>query len=138
MTTRASAAKKWGLTVAAAVLAAEAAGMLIATGFSAAATVTGKSYQDASGIALTIIAAGLAVALAALANAVRKAKLWSRTPAMLTQLFTGGAAIYLADGHRYEWAIPAGILAVTGIVALFTPATFKALNRDPKQAPRPL
>ena len=118
------------LRAAAAIQATEAVGMFVATAFSAAATIGGKSYQAASGIALTLIAFGTAVALAFVARGLAKAKLWSRTPALLTQLFAGGAGIYLLDGHRLEWGVPTLILAAAGLVALLTPASFKALNRS--------
>jgi hypothetical protein len=117
------------LRAAAVIEATEAVGMCVAAAFAATATIGGKSYQDASGIALTLIAFGTAVALAAVARGLARAKLWSRTPALLTQLFAGGAAIYLLDGHRLDWGVPTLILAAAGLVALLTPASFKALNR---------
>ncbi len=117
------------LRAAAAVQATEAVGMCVATVFSAAATIGGRSYQAASGIALTAIAFGTAVALAAVARGLARAKPWSRTPAVLTQLFAGGAGIYLLDGDRLDWAVPTLILAAAGLVTLLAPASFKALNR---------
>ena len=105
--------------------------MLVATGFSAAATIDGKSYQTGSGIALTLIAFGVAVAFAAIARGIARANLWSRTPALLTQLFAVGAGIYLMDGHRLEWGIPTLILAAAGFVTLLAPESFRALNRSP-------
>ncbi|MBV9447752.1 MAG: hypothetical protein JO345_17855 [Streptosporangiaceae bacterium] len=118
------------LRAAAAIQATEAVGMCVATAFSAAATAGGKSYQDASGIALTLIAFGTAIGLAAVARGLARAKLWSRTPALLTQLFAAGAGIYLLDGHRLDWGIPTLILAAAGFIALLNPASFKALNRE--------
>jgi hypothetical protein len=117
------------LRTAAAIQAAEAAGMCVATAFSAAATISGKSYQVASGIALTLIAFGTAVALAIVARGLARAKPWSRSPALITQLFAGGAGIYLLDGHRLDWGVPTLILAGAGLAALLSPASFKALNR---------
>jgi hypothetical protein len=118
------------IRLAAAIQATEAAGMCVATAFSAAATASGKSYQAASGIALTLIAFGTAVGLAVVARGIAREKPWSRTPALLTQLFAGGAGIYLVDGHRLDWGVPTLILAAAGLVTLFAPASFKALNRE--------
>jgi hypothetical protein len=39
---------------------------------------------------------------------------WSRTPALLTQLFTGIIGIYLVQGHRYWLGVPGLALAVAG------------------------
>ena len=117
------------LRIAAVVQLVEAAGMIVATAFSAAATIGGKSYQTASGIALTLIAFGTALAFAAIARGIARANPWSRTPSVLTQLFAVGAGIYLMDGHRLEWGIPTLILAGAGFVTLLAPESIKALNR---------
>jgi hypothetical protein len=118
------------LRIAAGIQAAEAAGMLVATAFSAAGTISGKSYQTASGIALTLIAFGTAVALAAVARGLARARPWSRTPALLTQVFAGGYAFYLIQDHRADWGVPTLILAAAGLAALLAPGSFKALNRE--------
>jgi hypothetical protein len=119
--------------VAAAAQLTEAAGMCMAATFAAVSTAAGRSYQLASGIALTLIAFGAAAALAAIAAGMAKAKPWSRTPAVMTQLFVGGAGIYLLDGHRPEWGVPALLLAVVCLAGLLTPASLRALNRPPRQ-----
>jgi len=124
------------LRVAAAAQAGEAAGMLVAAGFSAVATADGQSYQRASGIALTLIAAGLAAGFAAFAVNLARAKPWTRTPVVMTQLFVVIAGITLLDGHRPEWGVPALLLAAACLAALFTPASLRALNRPPR-SPKP-
>ena len=124
------------LRVAAAAQAGEAAGMLMAAGFSAVATADGQSYQRASGIALTLIAAGLAAGFAAFAVNLARAKPWTRTPVVMTQLFVVIAGITLLDGHRPEWGVPALLLAAACLAALFTPASLRALNRPPR-SPKP-
>src|SRR5579872_301894 len=118
-----------GIRVTAIALLAEAVGMLIATGYSAAATISGKSYQTASGIALTLIAFGVAVGLGYVSRSLYQLKLWSRTPVLLAQLAGIGVALYLLDGHRADWGIPVLVLSVAALIALFTPDSFKALNR---------
>ena len=122
------------LRVAAAAQAAEAAGMCVAAAFSAVSTADGKSYQQASGVALTLIAIGTAAVFAAFAVGLAKAKPWTRTPVVMTQLFVGAAGIYLLKGHRLDWGVPTLLLAACCLAALFTPASLRALNR----APRPL
>src|ERR1017187_7841864 len=86
------------LRLAAAAQAAEAVGMGVAAVFAAVSTADGQSYQQASGIALTLIAFGTAAALAALAVGLDRARPWSRTPVVMTQLFVGGAGMYLLIG----------------------------------------
>ena len=117
------------LWAAAAVQGLEAVGMCVATALAAAATINGKSYQTASGIALTLIAFVTALALVAIAVGLARAKPWSRTPSAIVQVFTIGLGIYVLDGHRLEWGVPMLILAAAGLAALLAPASLKALNR---------
>ncbi len=120
------------LRVAAAVQAVEAVGMLVAAAFAAVATAAGQSYQRASGIALTLIAAGVAVGFAIFAVNLARARPWTRIPVVMTQLFVIIAGITLLDGHRPEWGVPALLLAAGCLVAMFTPASLRALNRPPR------
>jgi hypothetical protein len=94
-------------------------------------TIAGQSYQRGSGIALTLIGLGTAVALAWVAWGLYQARRWSRTPMALTQLFVGIVGVYLVQGHRYEWGIPSLALAIIGFALLVTPATLRALA-DPQ------
>ena len=121
------------LRLAAAVQAAEAVGMCVAAAFAAVSTANGQSYQRASGVALTLIAIGTAAVFAAFAAGLAKARPWTRTPVVLTQLAVGAAGILLLQGHRLDWGVPALLLAVCGLAALFTPASLRALNRPPSQ-----
>lgn len=118
------------LRAAAAIQALEALGMVVATAFSAVATVDGKSYQTGSGIALTLIALGTALVLGLVARGLVRARPWSRTPAAMIQVFAIIAGVLLMDGHRPEWGVPTLLLAAAGLVTLFVPASFKALNRE--------
>jgi hypothetical protein len=124
-----------GLRLAAAAQAAEAAGMCVAAAFAAIATADGQSYQRSSGVALTLIAIGTAAAFAAFAAGLAKAKPWTRTPVVMTQLFVGVAGIYLLIGDRLDWAVPTLLLAAACLAGLFTPASLRALNR-PAAPPR--
>ena len=114
--------------VAAIVEAVEAVGVLVASVLAAIATAQGQSYQDASGIAITLIGFGAAAGLALVARALRAGRRWSRTPAMLTQLFTGIVAIYLLQSGRLDWGIPSIVVAIAGLGALLTPASIEVLT----------
>jgi len=101
--------------VAAAVQAAEAAMVCAASALSAVDAAAGQSYQAASGVALTVIGFGTAVMLGFVAAGLARARRWSRTPALLTQLFTGIVGIYLVQGHRYDWGVLAVALATWSV-----------------------
>jgi peptidoglycan/LPS O-acetylase OafA/YrhL len=107
---------------------AEAALVLVAALWAGIATATGHSYQTSSGVAITIIGVGTACALVLVARGLRNARRWSRTPAVLTQLFTGIVAIYLLQSGRLEWGVPAIMLAVAGLAALLAPASITVLT----------
>jgi hypothetical protein len=109
------------------VQAVEAAGVLGASALSAIDAVSGRSYHVNSGIALTVIGIATAVALAYVAIGLGRAQRWSRTPALLTQLFAGIVSIYLVQGHRYDWGGAGLALAAAGFVALLVPPSMRAL-----------
>jgi uncharacterized membrane protein len=116
------------VTLAAAVEAIQAAGVLAAAAYAGAAAGQGKSYQSSSGIALTVIAAGTAVVLALVALGLFRVRRWSRTPALLTQIFTGIVGIYLVQGHQYWLGGLAIALAVAGLALLLVPPSLRALT----------
>ncbi|HYZ55598.1 MAG TPA: hypothetical protein VE733_19130 [Streptosporangiaceae bacterium] len=115
------------LQLAAAVQALEAAGVFVATAMAGLDTAAGRSYQQASGIALTVIGLCAAAALAATAAGLAKVRRWARTPALLTQLFVGITAVYLLEGHRLDWGVPALLLALAGSAGLLLPGSLRAL-----------
>jgi hypothetical protein len=137
MAARPTAATPVALRLAAVAQAAEAVGMAVAAVFAAVATADGQSYQLASGIALTLIALGTAAGLAAFAVGLYRARAWSRTPVVMTQLFVGGAGLYLVTGHRWGWGVPALALAAGCLAGVFTPASLRALNRPPRPVSPP-
>jgi len=91
-------------------------------------TAKGHSYLVASGVAITLIGIATAIGLALVARGVRSGRRWSRTPALLTQLFTGIVAIYTIQSGRLDWGVPAILLAITGLVALLMPASIDVLT----------
>lgn len=116
------------ITAATAVVAIQAVGVLLAAVLAGIATIQGKSYQNGSGIAITAIGIGTAIALGYVAFGLAKARRWSRTPALLTQLFTGIIGIYLVQGQRFDWGVPALALCLAGFVLLLVPPSTRALT----------
>ena len=114
--------------LAAIVQAAQSAGVLAAAAYAGTSAAEGKSYQSSSGIALTAIGVGTAVALAFVAAGLARVRRWSRTPALLTQLFTGIVGIYLVQGGRIWMGAAALGLSVAGFALLLVPPSLRALT----------
>ncbi len=122
------------LLLAAAVQGAEAVVLLAAAVLSAVDTAAGRSYQRSSGIALTVIAFGAVAVVAFIAWGIYRVRRWSRTPALLTQLFVGTTGVYLLEGHRLDWGVPTLLLAIAGFVGLLVPPSLRALATGPRSA----
>jgi hypothetical protein len=110
------------------VVALEAVLVLVAALLAGVATAEGHSYQLSSGIAISIIGVATAAGLGLVSRGLRRARRWTRTPALMTQLFVGIVGIYLVQGGRYEWGVPALLLAVSGFVTLLAPPSTRALT----------
>jgi hypothetical protein len=123
------------LRAAAVVQAVESAVVLAATVLAGIDTAAGRSYQQGSGIALTVIGAASAAVLALVAAGLVRVRRWSRTPALLTQLFFGIVGIYLLQAHRLEWGVPLLVLAAAGLAALLAPPSLRALTRQEQANP---
>jgi hypothetical protein len=120
------------MTGAALVQALQAAAVLVAAVLAGIAAFGGRSYQNSSGIAITAIGIGTGVALAFVAAGLARIRPWSRTPALLTQLFAGIVGIYLVQGQRYAWGVPILVLSAAGFVLLLVPPTYRALTPAPR------
>lgn len=120
---------------AAGIQAAEAAIVLAATVLAGLDTAAGRSYRAGSGVALTIIGVATVALLALVAVGLARARRWSRTPALLTQLFIGIVGIYLVQGGRYEWGVPSLVLAAAGFAMLLLPASMRALAGEEPEPP---
>ena len=125
------------LRIAAAVQLAEAVLVLVATVLAGIDAARGRSYHVNSGIALTVIGAASALALAWVAAGLARGRPWSRTPALLTQLFVGIVGIYLLQGRRLDWGAVTVALAVAGFAALLAPQSLRALARAPRPGGKP-
>jgi hypothetical protein len=110
------------------VQAIQAAGVLGASVLSGVDAASGKSYHVNSGVALTIIGLATAAGLGYVAAGLARARRWSRTPALLTQLFTGIVSIYLVQGQRYQWGVPGLVLAAAGFTLILLPPSMRALR----------
>jgi hypothetical protein len=113
----------------------EAAGVLIASVLAAIDTASGKSYELASGIAITVIGFAMALTLGLVARGLWTGRRWTRTPALLTQLFVGFVGILMIQAARYSWGIPALLLAVAGFAMLFAPTSTQVLTPGRAQEP---
>ena len=122
--------------LAAFVQGVQSAGVLAAAAYAGISAAEGKSYQNSSGIALTAIGVGTAVALAFVAAGLARVRRWSRTPALLTQLFTGIVGIYLVQGGRIWIGAAALGLSVAGFALLLVPPSLRALT-SPGMSPPP-
>jgi hypothetical protein len=125
------------LRAAAAVQLAEAVLVLVASVLAGIDALGGRSYHVSSGIALTAIGAASALALAWVAAGVARGRPWSRTPALLTQLFVGIVGIYLLQGRRLDWGAISVALAVAGFAALLAPPSLRALAGGPRLGEKP-
>jgi hypothetical protein len=125
------------LRAAAAVQLAEAVLVLVATALAGIDALGGHSYHVSSGIALTVIGAGSAPALAWVGVGVARGRPWSRTPALLTQLFVGIVGIYLLQGHRLDWGALSVALAVAGFATLLAPPSLRTLAGGPRSGEKP-
>ena len=120
---------------AAVVQGVEAAGVLLASVLAGVAAGRGQSYHTDSGVLLTVIGILTALALGYVAAGLARARPWSRTPALLTQLFTGIVSFYLIQSQRYEWGAPGLVLAIAGFVTLLVPPSLRALAHETPERP---
>src|SRR5689334_2904576 len=125
------------LRAAAVVQATESALILVATVLAGVDAAAGQSYHVSSGIALTVIGVAAVAALGFVAAGLARARRWSRTPALLTQLFAGIVGIYLLQGHRLDWGLTLVVLAVLGFATLLSPPSLRALTGDQEAPPEP-
>jgi hypothetical protein len=125
------------LRAAAVVEAAESVLVLVATVLAGVDAASGQSYHVSSGVALTVIGVAAVAALALVAGGLAWARRWSRTPALLTQLFAGIVGIYLLQGHRLDWGLALVVLAVLGFAALLSPPSLRALTNSQQAPPEP-
>ena len=117
------------LLLAAAALAAEAAGVCVAVILNAIDSLSGDAWTTSNATAFIVIEVIAAVGVAWIAYGIARVRPWSRTPAVMIQVFTILIALWLLEAHRYGWGIPALLLAIAALAGLFAPTSLRALTR---------
>jgi hypothetical protein len=120
--------RPWTLLLAVAAQVLEAVGLLVAAVVTTVNTISGGSYHENSGIALTFLAYLAAIAVAFVAVGLHRVSLWSRTPALFTQLFVGTTGVYLLEGHHLGYGLPALLIAIIGFLGICLPPSWRALS----------
>jgi len=117
------------LRVAAAALATEAVGLCVAVILNVIDSVSGDSWTASNAMGFIAVEAIVAVAVGWVAWGIVRVRPWSRTPAVMTQVFTILIAVWLLQAHRFGWGVPALLVAVAALAGLFAPASLRALTR---------
>jgi hypothetical protein len=117
------------LRVATAAQAAEAAGLCVAVILNVIGVASGESWTTSNASGFIAFEVVVAIGVALIAAGIARVRPWSRTPAVLTQVFTVMIAVWLLEAHRYAWGVPALLLAIAGCVGLFAPTSLRALAR---------
>jgi hypothetical protein len=119
------------LLMAAGAQAAEAAGLFVAVILNVVDSVSGDAWTTSNATAFIVMEAIVALAVAWIASGIARVRPWSRTPAVMTQVFTILIALWLLEAHRWGWGLPALLLAIAALAGLFAPTSLRALNRRP-------
>jgi hypothetical protein len=96
----------------------------------------GHTYQRSGAIAIIVIEVLVAIGVAWIASGIVRLRPWTRTPAVMTQVFTLIVAVWLLEAHRIAWGLPTLIIALAGLAGLFAPTSLRALNRPRGTTPR--
>ena len=117
------------LFMAAAAQAAVAVGLCVSVILNVIDSLSGNAWTTSNAIAFIVIEAIVAASLGWVAWGIARVRPWSRTPAVMTQLFTILIALWLLEAHRYAWGVPALLVAVAALAGLFAPTSLRALSR---------
>jgi hypothetical protein len=117
------------LRVAAAAQAVEAVGLCVAIVLNAIDSASGNDLTASNAIGFIVVEAIVAIGVAWIAAGLARVRPWSRTPAVMTQVLTAAIGVWLLQAGRYEWGVPALLLAIAGLAGLFTPSSLRALTR---------
>ena len=124
------------LLLAAAAQGLEAAALLVVVALNLSDLAGGQTYQTSNAVAIIGIEFIVAVGMAVIAAGIVRLRPWSRTPAVLTQVFAIIIGIVLIQASRLGWGLPAIVFAVAGLAGLFAPNSFRALHRPGGTTPR--
>ena len=117
------------LWLAAAAQGLEAAGLLVVAAVNVSDLAGGQTDQRSNAVAFIGVEVIVAIGLAAIAAGIVRVRPWSRTPAMMTQVFAVIIGIVLLQAGRLGWGLPALVFAAAGFAGLFAPTSFRALSR---------
>jgi hypothetical protein len=118
------------LRVGVAAQAAEALALCAAIVLNVVDAASGRSWTTSSAVGFIAVELIVAIGVAWIAAGLARVRPWSRTPAVMTQVFTLLIAIWLLEAHRYAWGGPALFLAAAGFAGLLAPASLRALARE--------
>ena len=124
------------LLVGAAAQGLEAAGLFVVIVANLIDLADGHTYQKSGAIAIIVIEVIVAIGVAWIASGIVRVRPWTRTPAVMTQVFTLVIAVWLLEAHRIAWGLPALVIALTGLAGLFAPTSLRALARPRGTTPR--
>jgi hypothetical protein len=116
------------LWLAAAAQGLEAAGLLVVVALNLSDLAGGQTYQKSNAVAVIVIELIVAIGMAVVAAGIVRLRPWSRTPAVMTQVFAIIIGVVLIQAHRLGWGLPALVFAVAGLAGLFAPTSLRALN----------
>jgi hypothetical protein len=116
------------LWLAAAAQGLEAVGLLVVVAVNVSDLAGGQTDQKSNAIAFIGVEVIVAVGLAAIAAGIARVRPWSRTPAVMTQVFAVIIGIVLIQAGRLGWGLPALVFAAAGLAGLFAPTSLRALN----------
>ena len=117
------------LRVAAAAQAVEAVGLCVAIVLNVIDSASGNDLTASNAIGFIVVEAIIAIGVAWIAAGLVRVQPWSRTPAGMTPVLTAAIGVWLLQAGRYEWGVPALLLAIAGLAGLFTPSSLRALTR---------
>ena len=116
------------LWLAAAAQGLEAVGLLVVAAVNLSDLAGGQTDQKSNAIAFIGVEVIVAIGLAMIAAGIARVRPWSRTPAVMTQVFAVIIGIVLIQAHRFGWGFPALVFAAAGLAGLFAPTSLRALN----------
>jgi hypothetical protein len=121
-------APNW-LLLAAVAQGLEAAALLVVIVANLIDLADGHTYQKSGAVAIIVIEAIALIGVAWIALGIVRVRPWTRTPAVMTQVFTLIVAVWLLEAGRIAWGLPALAFALAGLAGLFAPTSLRALNR---------
>ncbi|GAA3198392.1 hypothetical protein [Actinocorallia longicatena] len=100
-------------------------------------SVLGEPKDRMSAVGVTVLALAGGAGMVWVAKGLAGAERWSRSPAVLTQLFAIPVAVSLIQSDQPFWGCPLVVIAVAALLALLSPPTSAALydEGDSEESP---